>query len=313
MSMLSTPASAEGGVPAPGLLGSVLSGLLARPAPREELGEPTERPASLELRDHVDQVAIGIGAEDRAVIDERVGDREAFAAADRAGEEVVSTADGEVADSAFDATVVDLEPAVVEATTEKLPLVFRVGRCAPQRGLRQKLGVDFLDPAIQGIQNRQRAPPPLFASSLRGQAAFLAFGFDQIEIREVLERNRSSSVLGEQCCMKLAADVHATTQPSLGGHGDDRLAIVIVLHLARVAGVSVTLDEPVDGGEPVHDLVSLPALSVTVRDALSCSVRADASVRAHEAPKVSAEGAVLGGFVEGLQVRVVDADDLGSE
>ena len=156
---------------------------------------------------------------------------------------------------------------------------------------------------------RQRAPPALFAARVGVEAAGLAVRFDLVQLGEVLERDGGSLVLGEQRCVELGADVHAAAEPPLGRHGDLRLSVV-VLDLARVAGVAVALDEAIDGGEPVRDLGRFPAGRVAVGDELAAAGRA---IGADEAPDVAAERAVSAALVERLEVRVVGTDDVAAE
>ena len=55
-----------------GLLGAFLSGLLARPAVRDELGEPAQGPAALELVDDIDQVRVRVETQGETTVDERL-------------------------------------------------------------------------------------------------------------------------------------------------------------------------------------------------------------------------------------------------
>ena len=102
------------------LFQALLTGLVGGgPGPGDELGEPSHGPARLELADDVEQVEVGVDAEQGAVVDEGVGGGESLAAAGGACEEVVAAADGEVADAALDAAVVDLEAPIFEATPKE--------------------------------------------------------------------------------------------------------------------------------------------------------------------------------------------------
>jgi hypothetical protein len=95
------------------LLQALLTGLVSSgPGPEDELGEPSHGPARLELPDDVEQVKVAVDAEQGAIVDEGVGGGEPLAPAGGPGEEVVAATDGEVADAALDATVVDLETTI---------------------------------------------------------------------------------------------------------------------------------------------------------------------------------------------------------
>ncbi|MEY4548940.1 MAG: hypothetical protein RL685_5135 [Pseudomonadota bacterium] len=144
------------------LFEALLSGLVGgSPVPGNELGQATHRPARVELADDIEQVLVGVDAEQGAVVDEGVGGGEPLAAACGAGEEVVVATDGEVADPSLDATVVDLEAPVLEAAPKEHTLVDRVGGSAAQRGLRQEFGVKVVNPVVERVEQRQRAPPAL--------------------------------------------------------------------------------------------------------------------------------------------------------
>src|SRR5690606_19312445 len=257
----------------PSLRDALLSGMLGGPALRDELGEAAQRPAGLELADDVHEVGVGVDSGQQTVVDEREADGEALAAALGAGEEKGTARGGEEPDAPLDAPVVDLEPPVIEAAAEELALVPRVGRRAPQRRLRQELGVDLIHPRVELVQQGQRAPPALFASRLGVETALLARGLYVVELLEELERDRRPLVLGQQGRMELAADVHAATQAPLIGDDDDGLFAVVVLELdfTGVPGVPIALDETRDRSEPVGDVGGLPARGVAVGDHLGAA------------------------------------------
>src|SRR5690349_1948158 len=122
--------------PGPGLLLSVLSGMLERPAGGGELREASHGPTGLDLDQDVLEVVLGVQTEQQAVVDERVGDRETLAATDRACEQKVAPAHGKRPDSAFHAPVVDLETPVLEASTQENLLA----QCVGGRRLQRRLG-----------------------------------------------------------------------------------------------------------------------------------------------------------------------------
>src|SRR4051812_20887283 len=93
---------------APSLLGAVLGGLLGGPVLRNELRETAQRPAALELVDDIDEVALRLDAEGKAVVDQGERDRQPLAATYGAGEEKAAARDGKQADPALDTPVVDL-------------------------------------------------------------------------------------------------------------------------------------------------------------------------------------------------------------
>src|SRR5690606_24108421 len=133
------------------------------------------------------------------------------------------------------------------------------------------------------------------------------------QVREVLERDGGSPILGEQGRVKLAADVHTAAKAALRGDSHARLTVLVVLDLARVAGVPIALYELIDCGEPVGDLVGSPTLRVAVGNALGGCAGTDDAVGADEAPKMSAENSAFGRLVQRLQVRVIGAHDLRTE
>src|SRR5690606_17141496 len=186
------------------------------------------------------------------------------------------------------------------------------GRRAPQRRLRQELGVDLIHPRVELVQQGQRAPPALFASRLGVETALLARGLYVVELLEELERDRRPLVLGQQGRMELAADVHAATQAALIGDDDDGLFAVVVLELdfTGVPGVPIALDETRDRSEPVGDVGGLPARGVAVGDHLGA---AHDAIGPDEAPEVAAEDLALAGVGECFQVRVVGADNRRGE
>jgi hypothetical protein len=99
----------------------VVVGLIGHPTLRHELEETSQGPASLELANDVDEVDAGVDAEQQAVVDEREGDGEPLAAADRAGEQEVAARYGEGSNAAFDA--IAIEAAVLEATPKECSLI----------------------------------------------------------------------------------------------------------------------------------------------------------------------------------------------
>jgi N-acetylglucosaminyldiphosphoundecaprenol N-acetyl-beta-D-mannosaminyltransferase len=102
----------------PGLLGAVLSGLFSRPAVRDELGELPQRPAALDLVDHVDQVRVGVEAEDQTAVDEREGRSQPLAPVHRAGEQEHAACEGDGPNPSGGSAVVDLETTVIETALE---------------------------------------------------------------------------------------------------------------------------------------------------------------------------------------------------
>ena len=150
----------------------------------------------------------------------------------RAGDSVVSN-------SPFDAAVIDLEAPVAEAAAEEVALVDGVGRVAPEGRLGQEFGVKVVDPAVERIEQGQRAPTPFFSTSRGVESTRLAVFLDRVEVDEVLERNRGPPVLGEQRRMKLAANVHATAEPVFRRHSYDGLLVfVLALDFSSIAGVA---------------------------------------------------------------------------
>lgn len=128
--------------------------MLEGPSGRGQLGEATEGPARLELGDDVLEVGLGVDAAEQAAVGQGEGDGEAFPAADGAGEVETPACGGEEPDSSFDATVVDLEAAVVEAAAEEVALVDGVGGRSTQRRLGQQLRVDEPDRVVRGTSDR---------------------------------------------------------------------------------------------------------------------------------------------------------------
>jgi len=171
----------------PSALFAVLSAMIEGPPRGREFAEPRQGPACLDLDEDVLDIVLRIDAQQQAVVDEGVRDRETFAAAHGTGEEKVSAADGERPDSALDAAVVNLETAVFEAASQVDVLTQRVGRRRPQRRLRQELGIDLRDPAIQRVEDRQRALAAHLGPGCGVEAAVLALGFDSIELPDVLD------------------------------------------------------------------------------------------------------------------------------
>jgi hypothetical protein len=178
-------ATSEGG----GLLGSLLGGLLSGPAMGNELGEAAEGPAVFELADDVGEVAVGLDAEEEAAIGEGEGGGEALAPTRGACEEEVASGYGKHADSALAAAVVDLEASIAEAAAEEITLVDGVGGGSAQGGLGQELGVEQISPAVERVEERERAPPSLIGAGIGVKAAFLAVGLDGVEVGEVLDRS----------------------------------------------------------------------------------------------------------------------------
>gem|GEM_PF-3464748 len=113
----------------PSLLGSVLSGLLARPAVRDELGELTQTPATLEFVDDVGQVWVRVDSQDQATVDQREGCGQALTATHRAGEQKPTTCHGERPDPSLGPAIVDFESAILETALEEGALVD--GTCSP--------------------------------------------------------------------------------------------------------------------------------------------------------------------------------------
>jgi hypothetical protein len=63
--------------------------------------------------------------------------------------------------------------------------------------------VQFVHPRIQLAENGQRASSALLGSRVRIEVALFAVGFDQVQVGEVLERDRGPPVFGQQCIMEL--------------------------------------------------------------------------------------------------------------
>jgi hypothetical protein len=198
------------------LVGGLVRRPLRGPAARDEIAEQLLGPAGFELADHVDQVLVGVEAEQQAAVDEGEGRGEALTTASRPGEEEVATRHSKGTDSPLDAPAVDLEAPVGEAAPEECALVDRVGRGAPERGLGQQPRVELVDPSVEGVEQRQRAPPPLLTSRPGIEPALLAVVFDRVQVCEDLERDRGPPIFGQQRRVKLAPDVHAAAKSALG-------------------------------------------------------------------------------------------------
>ena len=228
------------------LLGSILSGLLGEPTRGGELTEAFQRPAGLDSIDDIDEVGVGVDAEDDAIVYERECSGEPLATTDGTGEEKVAPGDREGPDSSFAAPVVYLESPVLEAVTEVRSLVDGVGGRSSQRGLGQQLRMDTIDPFVKGIEQRYRAPPAFFETLIGRDVSHLAVGLDCVEVREVFERDRGPPIFGQEGLMKLAADVHATAEPAFIGHSNLSFSVVII-DFTRVACVPIDLNETVNG------------------------------------------------------------------
>jgi hypothetical protein len=109
------------------LLGALLGELVGQPVVGDEGRELAHGPAGLDLADDVDEVAIWVDAEQEAAVDEREDDGQALATPLRAGEEEHSARHGEQPDAALDATVINLEGTIFEASSEEGTLVDGVG------------------------------------------------------------------------------------------------------------------------------------------------------------------------------------------
>jgi hypothetical protein len=287
------------------LVGSMLSGLLGEPTRRGELAESLHGPTGFESVDDVDQVGVGIDAQDDAIVYERECSGEPLATTDGTGEEKVAPGDREGPDSSFTAPVVYLESPVFEAEAEVRSLVDGIGGCASQRRLGQQLGMNSVDPLVQGIEQRQRAPLAFFETLIGRDVSHLAVVLDCIEVGEVFQRNRGPPFFGQEGLMKLAADVHATAEPAFIGHRNLSLSVVII-DFTRVARVTIDLNETVNGRKPIGDFGSFPTLRVAVGRDLW---RIHGAVGPHEAPDVAAERASFLRLVQSLQVRVVRCND----
>src|SRR5688572_19480751 len=292
-----------------GLLGTLLSSMLERPACGHQLGEAAQGPARFQLTDDVEQVNVRVDAENKAAIDKGEDGREPLASASGAGEEEVPAGHGVRANAALGAAVIDLEAPIRKAAAEEGPLVDGVSRGLAQGGLRQEFGVNAVDPLVEGVEQWQRAPAALLAAGIGIEVPGLAVFLDGVEVGEVLEGDGSAPVLGDERAMELAADVHAAGEPALVGDGDEGLPVV-VFDFAAVAGVAIDLDEAIDSGKPLDDLACLPAWSVAVGDSF---LSADGAIGADEAPDVTAEAAMAARLVERTQVGIVGADDGGGE
>src|SRR5688572_4708896 len=295
--------------PRGGLLGALLSGMLEGPARGHQLGETAQRPARFELADDVEQVNVRVDAENEAAIDEGEDGRKPLTAASGAGEEEVPAGHGVRPNATLGAAVVDLEAAIFEAAAEEGPLVDGVGRGLAQRGFRQELGVNAVDPFVEGVEQGERATAALFAAGIGIEAPGLAVFLNGVEVDEVLERDGRAPVLGDEGAMEFAADVHAAGEPALVRHGDEGLPI-FVFDLAAVAGVAIDLDEAIDGGKPLDDLARLPAWGVAVGDGF---LSADRAIGADEAPDMTAEAARAARLAGRTQVGICRADEGGGE
>jgi hypothetical protein len=89
-------------------------------------------------------------------------------------------------------------PRSLEAAPEEGPLIDGVGRGAAQWGLGQELGVELIDPGVERIENRQRAPPPLVTAGLGIEALLFAFGLNLVQLGKEPDGNRGALVLGQQ-------------------------------------------------------------------------------------------------------------------
>ena len=88
--------------PRASLFGALLSGLVRSPAGGGELGHARQGVAALQFVDGVLEVASGIDAEDEAVVDQGVGDSEAFTSAHGSREEKIAATDSVIANSEVD-------------------------------------------------------------------------------------------------------------------------------------------------------------------------------------------------------------------
>ena len=122
----------------------------------------------------------------------------------------------------------------------------------------------------------------------------------------MLERDRGPPVLGQQCVVKLAADMHTAAEAAFRRDGDPGLTVLFVLDLSRVAGVAIDLDESVNGREPLGDLGGFPGGGVAVGNTVLLT---EHPIAADEAPDVTTKDAVFAALVERLQMRVVGAHD----
>ena len=155
-----------------------------------------------------------------------------------------------------------------------------------------------VSPAVDRIEERERAPPALVGAGISIETALLAVGLDGVEVSEIFERDGGSCILGEEGRVEFGADVHSAAKPSIVWNDDHGLAVV-VLDLTRVAGVAMALDEAVNGGEPCADFSRLPAWRVAVGDCFGTAGRA---VSANEAPEMVTKCAVFARLVERFEV-----------
>src|SRR5690606_34672839 len=198
--------------------------MLDRPTGGHQLGEAAQRPARLELADGVEQVDVGVDAEDEAAIDQGEDGRQPLASAGGAGEEEIAAGYGKGPNAPLGAAVVDLEAPVLEAATEERPLVDGVGGGLTEAGFRQELGMNAVDPLVESVEQGQGASTALLAAGIGIEASGLAGFLDGVELDEVLQRDSSSPVLGDEGAMEFASDVHAAAQAALVWDGDEGLA-----------------------------------------------------------------------------------------
>src|SRR5512133_137824 len=229
-----------------GLLGGLLSGLLERPAVGSELGQPAQGPPAFELLDHVDQIDVGVNAEQQAGVHEREGGSETLAAPNRAGEQEAPPRHSEEPNTSFGPAVVDLEAPILEAASEEEALVDRIGCRTAKWRFRKQLGMQLVDPGVQSVQQWERASEPFLGPSASVEATLLAVGFDVVEISEILQRDRGPPIFGQERCVEFAANVHATAETAFGRNCDQGLTGFVVFDLAGVASIAVALDETVN-------------------------------------------------------------------
>src|SRR5512133_2482015 len=178
------------------LFGALLGGMLGSPVRRSELAETPQGPAGFDLGDDVDQVGVRIDAEEPAIVDQCECVGQSLAAEDGSGEEEIAPGYGEGPDSALAAPVVNLESSVLKTASEEWALVDRVGCRSPQRRFRKQLRIGAVNPVVEQLQNRERAPLAFFEALIGRKVSLFAVALDCVDVREVLQRNRGPPIFG---------------------------------------------------------------------------------------------------------------------
>src|SRR5436190_8851675 len=275
----------------------LLSALVGQPGGGQELAEPGLGPAVGESTKDVAEVLEGRRANQIAVDDESMQNREPAGTVVGAGKQEIPAPDGGTALLALDMGVGQRDPRIVEEDDEGRPLVDGVRDGLAQRTLGRGAARQVADDPVEALDERAAVALAAAQELFEVDAIGASLGLHRVDTAQHRHHDRGSGITGvERGYEAAAAVVHATRAAGAVGTRKDR----------PESGVAVGLDHL--AAEVRQDRLWPRALPV--RGVLA---ERDFAAIAQEGPDMAALDAAYVAAVAHRQVGIVEAEQVTTE